>query len=396
MEYIHIPAKLRNLVLDGVGIPRKFAQYDREMYYHYSKEELQVLTTPIQVGKEFGSIEKETDKFLLALRAAQKGAMYEDLLSLSSVGRAALSSGRLAPAIDPSAIQVFEDISVSKFKQELHDMDSPKRKTFEEQVLKSMMTGFFYPQKFIEYARMIGIFRFFPHLQKLAYNDTIFMNVLDGIDLDLKPWNDFINDLHDSTFEKDSRLIDGKLFGDKDAKYFDECVKMHDFPNPYLAVLKRFATEGVIPPYIDLSQFNYLFNLGQLLNIDWENQSDNMSHDPTPRGLSLTYTKPAIPLLVDDVIHPEKIGEYALMYKKHMDRAKRYVKIGGITSFAYMALGFTSQKNDITDTVAMSSLIWSIWQYYINGKIASSYLYKYFRAQKEKDKNDSLQNSGKG
>lgn len=354
-EYLS-PAKARNVVLDGVGMPRAYAKPEDEHYFGIQKDSLQILCQPIRVGEKFKHIRKSTDKFLLALRAAQKGSMYEDLLQLTVEGRLALASTQRAKAIDPSAIQVFQDISLEDFKTELQAMDPKTRQTYIEKATKIMMTGLFYPQKFLEYAKEVGIFRFFPNLHHLLI-DEVYDKVLRQLNTELQPWDKYLENLHAATFFDEDH--DPLLFLDAGAQQLESLQRRADFVNPYQAVFYALTKEGVVPKYIHFHTTSYLQQLGQMLSLNWEKFESLLAYSiaggQQPRGIIIEYQKIRAPVK-SIFVNPNHYPQYEKEYLANKRNAL-VAKIASVFCTSYLCLGPIMEQSNGTDVVALLGLL---------------------------------------
>ncbi len=146
----------------GVFSPADYSHEDRDIWFHIDKENVRVLTQPIEVGEGFGEL-STIDQFRLALRATQKGTLDQENLQLGS-----MRSHRPAPAISETACEVFRNIDKENFKNELKDLAEEEKHELMAEAMQGMMFGFFYPSRFIEYAQATGIFDFFPQLSQMT------------------------------------------------------------------------------------------------------------------------------------------------------------------------------------------------------------------------------------
>lgn len=301
--------KQRTTFVEGVAPPRYFGQkLVDEYYFQFPKESLQALCTPITVGQGLYDL-SATRQFLLALRAAQKGAMYEDLLQLTPEGKEALKSDRRAKAISPEALEMFNRISIEEFQKEIAGMTPEERRGFSEYIMKYMLTGLFYPQKFLGYALETGIFKFFPNMSGINENN------IDGIINQMSPWEEYIRKMHEVVFFDDNSPK-GKNWI---VNFLEECQNRVGFENPYISFVKALFGEQVIPLHVDTT-YNYLPTLDALLELDQE-QIDRQvakyrdvfgNSDPTTRLFSFHTLKEYMPRIARGKYDPNKLKLYEL------------------------------------------------------------------------------------
>jgi hypothetical protein len=137
----------------------------KEYIICYSKEDMDRLHRPITIGENFKDLPAD-QRFLLLLRIAQKASMGESLLNQSDEGRNALIEREgMAPAITQETIDRLKvEITPGMLKVKLDSMLPSERKEFESYVQQYMLTGLFYPHKFNEYCRELGIYHYFPQM----------------------------------------------------------------------------------------------------------------------------------------------------------------------------------------------------------------------------------------
>lgn len=161
------PREKRMIAVDGVFSPADFVDAKDDIWLHIPKEDLNILGSQIEVGSRFDEL-PVIDRFLLAVRAAQKGAIAETNLRLTENGiiNSVKEMGDGA-AISLAAKEVFSRISPDEFSNAYNMLPDEEKAVLQKEVMMSMMMGFFYPARFIEYGLATDIFRFFPQLRDI-------------------------------------------------------------------------------------------------------------------------------------------------------------------------------------------------------------------------------------
>ena len=134
----------------------------KDIWFHLPKENMEVLTRPIEVGARFSEV-PVLEQFKLAVRACQKGALNEE--------NVAVTVDEAAPALSVSAREAFRNIDVNHFRQEYHSLPDKDKIAFDEDVMRDVMLGLFYPGKFLSYFLASGLNRFFPQLNNISEDE---------------------------------------------------------------------------------------------------------------------------------------------------------------------------------------------------------------------------------
>lgn len=249
---------------NGVFPPDDFAINDwrnnGDTWFHFPRASLELICKPLEVGEKYNDLPIPR-RFVLALRACQKTAMGEELLQLTPEGKQALSSGRAAPAISPKALYAFNNSSTQEvFNQALVTMNSVQRRAYSNEVVQYMLTGFFYPHKFIEYCQAAGIFKHFPNLANLTQDD--WKIVLS----DFPDYQSYLEQQHQATHTWDDTK---HHFGGIGVVNSDNLVTVREgkrarrkFINPYLHLVRSLQRNNLIPTHV--RQDNYLLTLQEM------------------------------------------------------------------------------------------------------------------------------------
>lgn len=272
-------------------------KHGTEYFIVYDENNIKKIMSPMKIGPEFSSL-PASQRFLLLLRAAQKGATAEDNLKQSSKGRRALHLGNgRAPAIDPFHVQRLKnEISPEELQSELATMSAEKRSGFESYVRQYMLTGLFYPHKFNEYCRELGVYRFFPNLN---LDDEQSKKL--GMYMEKRmPQENYEKRLYESTHPYDAwylnRLWRLGIFDIRHTTHgYQFYEQLQKFVNPFelfLLGLKKTNGSNIINPTNSI-----FFELNKLLQL-------SPSSDPLPED---SHT-PLIPLRSDTEL--QKIFEF--------------------------------------------------------------------------------------
>lgn len=328
------PAGKRLLQISGTFTPESFADAN-ELYFHFPKQSLEVLTKPIEVGNGFKEL-SPSRQFLLALRAAQKGAMYEDLLQYSNEGRETLKSNRKAKAISNDALDIFQSISLSDFRNEFNQMSEKERNSFNEYVMKYMLTGLYYPQRFLNYLSEIGILKFFPGLSHLNSK-----NIEDIINK-LPNWEQYTGNLHKSSHhhEVHSEKIGigyGVLDNDSLARELEREIRWKQWQNPYKLFIDTLEQLNLIPNIPE----NYLAKLDLLLELDPKKGFNSLFNKES--GNKPTYHETSKVLFTPYVFHPAWKPQMTLtqqeQFEKELEQRVIKDKIHKFLVPAFLGLG---------------------------------------------------------
>ncbi|KKQ01680.1 MAG: hypothetical protein US11_C0005G0036 [Candidatus Roizmanbacteria bacterium GW2011_GWA2_36_23] len=361
--------KKRTVFVEGVAAPRNYGQQiEDEFYFQFPKESLETLCRPLTVEEGIFDL-SATRQFMLALRAAQKGAMYEELMNLTPEGKEALQSNRRAKAINPEALEIFNKISVEQFRSEIATMTADEKRQLNEYAMKYMLTGIFYPQRFLGYALETGVLRFFQNLSYINADN------IDNIINRLTPWDDYVRSMHKAVYFDDA----SRMEKDWTAMYLEECQRRSGFENPYLSVVKAIFEEGLIPAHVDTTT-NYLPILDQLLELDpeaIEQQIGKMQAvygDAGPKERQFKYSTliESVPLIARGGFNPDRLK----LYEKEIELEKKAIPVFGALGLLGLALtvnnlitpGADGWETFLYLNINQASMVLYLWLQVVSGK----------------------------
>lgn len=262
----------------------------------FDEENMNRLYSPMTIGQDYHDL-PASQRFLLALRATQKGAMSEELLQQSEEGRNALQTRHgLAPAIDPETLtRLNMEITPEELQKDLAAMTLDERRDYEAYVEQYMLTGLFYPQKFIEYAQATGIMRFFPNLSSIHSDQWGSLRML------LPEHNTYSQSQYRATHIGETNHSPGAggfLNADNLIVHGETQANMDQFINPYQSFIEGLKQINLISVHLDpLTPFEVLDTLlalhdsgqsGQLREIDQPKSLPPNKQPPSPNHISLS------------------------------------------------------------------------------------------------------------
>ena len=214
----------------------------RDLWLHIPNEDMDVLGKPIEVGRQFREL-PIVEKFKLAVRAAQKGALAEENLRLTEDGRLnrAAQFG-VGAALSYDAKAAFHQISVDEFGDAMKSLSAGEFEELRKELMESMMMGFFYPARFIEYGLAADIFKFFPLLRNITYDEWL------EVSRTLPGHEEYLRTQYISTHFWEADETEILIASDKDVEV-QKARYYNSFQNPYHLLVKAIAkvAPGKIP-----------------------------------------------------------------------------------------------------------------------------------------------------
>lgn len=167
-----MPDQKRMAHHQGVYPHADFVNGEDEVWFHLPSANVKVLGEPIKLGEKFQEL-PVVEQFRLALRCVQKATLAEENITLTENGLLARAARYpRSGGIDAwETIPKLRNIDIDAFRDSYQQMSEAERMQLQNEVMKEMMMMFFYPARAIDYGTDTGIFRFFPQLKDITYQE---------------------------------------------------------------------------------------------------------------------------------------------------------------------------------------------------------------------------------
>ena len=198
----------------------------------------------------------------------------QENLTYSEEGIKALLNNPTSAAISEDACKSFQQIDVTAFSEAYAEMPEEEKHELNKEVMQSMMMGFFYPQRFVQYGADTGIFRFFPQIASLDQEEWM------GLSAKLPDHDTYTKRQYIATHFKD---IDPAFSGIE--RQVEESLRFNSVMNPYSAFYREFLNMFSDRSPDSIHAFLGLDVLLNLEKVDFEPVGPNFFHEIFERRL---------------------------------------------------------------------------------------------------------------
>ncbi len=229
---------------DGVFVPAVGVQPEEDVWIGFESAVLSPLTKPMEVGAGFEQLPID-QQVITMFRAVQRGCMGQEMLRFSEEGRSALTQYQgQAPALSRDAVDRFRNVSVGDFNDVLQSLSEEKAHGLIGYIRQYFLSGLFYHARFVEYASQVGLFRFFPELRHVSFEQ--WQQVIECLPV----FEAYAKAQHRSThwWETRSGVKSPHTIG-APSLFDDTYLRIHRgklFQNPYLQFVQALIEAGVI------------------------------------------------------------------------------------------------------------------------------------------------------